>query len=156
MSIEKISEIIQRLNETKFKNILTITNEENYWHIDCTMGDVCYFERQCWLDSPRKFEMRHGGGSDFAWWVDTSITNEVALQFNGIQRDEGGGEPFGPVENYYPRFVDFLHMMHPTKNKWLRLLVFQTNNIFTPPPFRIKFTKLLRLVGDRYVYEAAQ
>ena len=34
---------------------------------------------ECWLTSHRSFEMHHGHGSSFAWWIDICITNEIAV-----------------------------------------------------------------------------
>jgi hypothetical protein len=42
------------------------------------------------LNSRRHFEIRHGGGSDFLWWVDGRIQDEISKVFDGRVKDDGG------------------------------------------------------------------
>lgn len=63
------------------------------------------------MDSGRKLTMRHGGGSDFAWWLDAAILNEVSVVYDGIISDEGISDKWkGEPEKYddWPTYRNLL------------------------------------------------
>jgi hypothetical protein len=64
-------------------------DDEPGWFITIK-GESEYQSRQCWLNSRRSFEIRHGGGSDFIWWVDQRIQDEISKVFDGRVKDDGG------------------------------------------------------------------
>jgi hypothetical protein len=110
---EQITELINRLIKDKFKNTLTVEYSEDgfadhVWTIKCPQINE---SRICWLEGEKHFEMRHGGGGNFIWWVDHSIINEVALQFGGKISDEGTDKKIAPKENLYPTFKDYLDVV---------------------------------------------
>ena len=80
---EVVTDLLNRLNQERFKGILKIeyTNQEDIdkenhhvWDINC---EPTMDHRVCWLASPHKFEMRHGGGGDFIWWIDSVILSQL-------------------------------------------------------------------------------
>lgn len=113
MHAERIHEIIVGLNESHFKNTLTIDRTTPLeWHITCTINDVLYAYRSCWLGSIKRFTMRHGGGGHFAWWVDAVILNAVALEYSGTIRDDGHDGRHKGKENCYPELEDYVRAVH--------------------------------------------
>lgn len=77
---------------------------------------------QIWLPTSRKVEIRHSHHapvSDFMWWVDASITNEIALAFDGTISDEGVEERWKGEPDYCPHFKDYLSKI------WMRLPIEQ-------------------------------
>ena len=119
MSAKKISDLLADLNMRCFKGNLHIEyykGENGSWGPD--VWDLEYLSigqsfgtRVCWLNSNRSFEIRHGGGGDFIWWVDNVITNEVAVVFNGIISDDGVEEKWPGVPNKYDSFKKYLYNM---------------------------------------------
>lgn len=59
------------------------------WYIQYVSEGMVYAERTFWLMTPNMFELQHGGGFNFAWWIDSLIINEVAVLFNGKVTDDG-------------------------------------------------------------------
>jgi hypothetical protein len=50
--------------------------------------------RIMWLknDRTKTFEIRHGGGGDFIWWIDHLIRNSVSEITDGVITDDGHGD----------------------------------------------------------------
>lgn len=116
----KINEIIERLNKEVFHNSLSIKwintpgrRESDQWQIN-TLGTV-EEERLCWLNNPRSFEIRHGGGSDFIWWIDCLICQEITKQFNGKWNDDGFSQDCELTTPY--TFKEYQRKAH--KHSWL-------------------------------------
>lgn len=68
------------------------------WNVTFENSDGKEFaSRSFWIPygKPRTFEIRHGGGGDFIWWVDLLIRNAVAAECDGMISDDGcdGKEP---------------------------------------------------------------
>lgn len=67
------------------------TYNTHYWHVwfENDKGES-FEERNMWIPykKPKTFEIRHGGGSDFIWWVDLLIRNAVATECNGMISDD--------------------------------------------------------------------
>jgi hypothetical protein len=96
MKPEAITAMLADLNITHFKGNLKVEyckGEESSWgpHIWelAYFSDKEYAHRICWLNNNHSFEMRHGGGTHFAWWLDSVVTNEVAACYNGMISDDG-------------------------------------------------------------------
>lgn len=118
MTAEVISSIIDRLNTTIFKGCVKVeyhkaTKEEpgwgqHTWQLTAIGADGKeYGNRVCWLEDERHFEMRHGGGTNFIWWIDCAICNEVALHYNGTWTDDGTDMKEKGIEGKYRRFRAF-------------------------------------------------
>lgn len=96
---EAVSEVIEELNQRLFKGnlkveyIISTKDDPSWgkytWMLSYESERQVWAERICWFDRSNRFEMRHGGGSNFAWWVDSAILNEIAVKFNGKVRDDG-------------------------------------------------------------------
>lgn len=95
MTPEKVRAVLDRLNKDIFFNCLEIEDatywdDEPGWIITIKGEDSQYQYRQCWLNSRRSFEIRHGGGISFLWWVDQRIQDEISKVFDGRVKDDGG------------------------------------------------------------------
>lgn len=117
-----ITAILNRLNETRFKNLLTISYAKgskgswgkHNWYITVT-GDKdgrTYGGRECWLNNAKSFEIRHAWGGTFFWWIDFSITNEVALSYSGTTRDDADDEKVVPEAHKYDSWGEFSDRMN--------------------------------------------
>lgn len=117
---ELISAILDDMNKNLFKGNLKIeylisTPEspnygEHTWVLRYVSDGQEWASRVCWLETPKKFEMRHGGGTKFAWWIDTAILNEVAVKTNGIIGDDGIEEKIKGEPNKYDAFKNYLYL----------------------------------------------
>jgi len=109
----KIQNILEGLNARIFKRKLDIERGEegDYWTIRYNKDGYEYVYRSCWIsdDKPTQFEMRHGGGSAFAWWVDACILNELAVQFNGTVTDDGIPDRDKGVKGKYYSFPKYIN-----------------------------------------------
>lgn len=136
MTPEAISAIIERLNKTLFKGCIKVeyhksTKEqpgwgEHTWSITAFNTDdpkIEYGHRVCWLEKPTHFEMRHGGGTNFMWWIDHAICNEVALEFNGGWYDDGDEQRRTGTSGKYHRFREFNRRMYG--HFWVRTKKYQ-------------------------------
>lgn len=122
MSQEKVTKLLNDLNETHFKGNLKIElceppniDEDKlvFWELTYVGNDgKQYGMRQCWLNTQKSFEIRYcGPAGDFIWWVGSVITNEIAVQFNGIITDDGFNEEVkgeSPCELPHPKGWGFL------------------------------------------------
>ena len=76
---ELVTDVLNELNESHFKGGLQWEYSEGGWGEHTWLLKYVgkdgkeYGERVCWIDSRQHFEMRHGGGSDFIWWIDNCI-----------------------------------------------------------------------------------
>lgn len=160
MTPEKISALIDRLNATMFKDLLKITYTDctgqtgcwgkHVWEITVKGGEHVYEGREyhrygdrvCWLNSSRHFEIRHGGGGNWIWWVDQAICNEIALEFDGYDMDDSDGEHDKPEKDKYADFDQYLIRTnladkYPDKIKFIKSQFVQE---LIPPKFRWKKT----------------
>ena len=111
MAPEATTSLIKKLNDTVFHNCLKIEYVEggkpgdwgkHIWFITALMDDGSEIgHRVCWLNNSKSFEMRHGGGGNFIWWIDQYISNEIALQFNGTISDDGCGDKEKPKNKFH-------------------------------------------------------
>lgn len=111
-AVEKINEIIERLNTERFGNLLTIERYDQWndegpgWRVG--LEEECNF-LSAWLKTTRKFEIRHSGRGDFMWWVDSSITRAIAKEYDGIISDDGHGDKYrASDESDYEHFKDYI------------------------------------------------
>lgn len=122
MTPEKISELLAELNVSHFKGLLKFeySNESgnpsawgpHVWLVRYIgKGLENEIIRVFWLNTKRSFEIRHGGGSNFYWWIDSVIINEVALKFDGTISDDGCGDKWKGKPNYCREFIEFQKKM---------------------------------------------
>lgn len=147
MSAAGVSAAVARLNAGNFHGRISVEYAEfpasetyawgrHVWIINYVSGGETYAERLFFLTSSRAFEIRHGGGSNFAWWIDASITNAVALTYDGVISDDAGAGKWKGVEGKYQRFRDYLAsaLAHVARREILdRLVDFELEQ--TPPEF---------------------
>jgi len=110
MNAESVHEFLTNLNETVFKDVLNIKQEDNYWEISCK-DEKIQGQRQCWLQTKRTFEVRHCYGGDFFNWIDAVIMNELAVKFNGMITDDGVENRWKGVPDKYPTFKSWMELM---------------------------------------------
>jgi len=140
-----ISKMLDGMNKDYFHSNLVISYTKggwgsHTWDISYVSDNKEYAGRVMWLNNKNSFEMRHGGGPDFAWWIDSAILNEVACVFDGRRADDG-------VSGYIPRkigkFKDFWEykkrMLTRIKDENMRLYLIQLEQIegFIPKEFQI-------------------
>jgi len=155
MSAERISQMLDELNESHFKGILGYDYHESTadepgwgphtWLLKYVGSDWEWYRhndslRVCWLNTRRSFEMRHGGGGGhFVWWIDSVVLNEVAVRFNGIISDEGISDKWPGDADYartYQDYEDRVFKRH--KDEQLKLaLRQQEQKFFVPPDFQV-------------------
>ena len=153
MRPEEISKIIEEINQTRFKGNLVVeyhkhTPEEpgwgeHTWIISYISSEDKneYIRKVCWLETSRTFEMRHGGGGDFAWWLDRVIVNEVALFYDGVITDDGDGSKDKGKPNYYLTFLEFEEMMlrHIKEEHIRKYMLVKNFEWFCPPELKVDF-----------------
>ena len=122
MTPEAVTELLDRLNQTIFKGCLQVKYSkakpgDNSWGphvwvltaVDDKGEEVG--SRVCWLNTERSFEIRHGGGGNFIWWIDCAVCNEVAITFNGTWKDDGSEMKEKGTPGKYSRFRAFQRRM---------------------------------------------
>lgn len=72
-----------------------------------------YESRIMWLkdNKTKTFEIRHGGGGDFIWWVDHLIRNAVAEVTEGMIFDDGCDGRW-PILNILPNLSDNIRFVN--------------------------------------------
>ena len=152
MTPKAISQLLDELNKTHFKGGFKIEyhkGDKNSWGPHVWMlkypskeNNVDWGSRICWLNTSRSFEMRHGGGSDFIWWVDSLILANIAVYFNGRISDDAlegtwSGKPdeINTFTKYMQRRVN-----HIKNQNWLLQLTLEV----TPPEFHDELKEMLR------------
>jgi hypothetical protein len=152
-----VSAIIERLNQERFQGRLLIESckggwGQYTWEIkvrDEPGEEPTYGSRICWIETPNRFEMRHGGGGRFWWWLDAVIQNEVALEFNGTLSDDGHDGKWKPEKGKYPTYRSYclamLAGMPGSKfhNRLIRLFGLQDDERQAPEAFRRKWRYLI-------------
>lgn len=124
-----ITNLLTRLNEQRFKNVLNIQYLKqskdgpglwgpHEWEISVKEFDEedprfenGFMTLECWLNNRRSFEIRHISGT-FIWWVDLSISNEVALTFDGKRCDDADGKKEKGVAGKYDDWDAFAVRMN--------------------------------------------
>lgn len=156
-----ITEMLNRLNQERFRGILKIeysdeTGNKSAWgpHVWLIkIGENGEFgSRVCWLNTGRKFEIRHGGGGDFIWWVDISICNEIAVLFNGKISDDGGDGKWDGAPNKYKTWADHfarIHKLALERHKDTLPFFKQMFNEEVPPEFQNEdFQQVLDILSE--------
>lgn len=123
---EKLKAALDDINQRRFGGKLKITGgDDPGWNGNGTTFEVEFYSdkegkhtysvhRLFWLASAHKIEHRHGPGSDFAWWIESTIANELALVFNGTISDEGVSEKWKGRRGWCPTFRSYqdMHVEH--------------------------------------------
>lgn len=146
MDADRITNIFEELNQTLFKGNLKIeyknSNDpeawgEHCWYLVYKSNNQEWAERVCWLNTPTYFEMRHGGGSRFAWWIDTAIINEIAVRHNGKIGDDAGSDRWKGEPGKYSKFSEYLDLVteHYTKVGYKEQML-EMEMPFIPPEFQ--------------------
>lgn len=109
MKAAEIEKIVQDINQKYLGGLfdLIVRGEDNW---ELAYDDDYSLARGFWLNNPRNFEIRHGGGREIMHWIDFHIRNEVALYYDGNISDDGcpGAEKGTPGK--YPTFKDWCKM----------------------------------------------
>lgn len=148
---EAITALINRLNDTVFKKVLKIECE-NYrgdshawgkyvWNVSYDIDGKEADGRIFWLNNSKSFEIRHGGGWDFIWWIDHVITNEVALIFDGIISDDGGSDDWKGEPNKYSSFEEYWKNIWGHRSDEAGKLMIKESLFYVPPEFQIDIRK---------------
>lgn len=151
MSADKICNLLNDLNKTYFKNNLKfeyhIGNEQSYgphvWHLKYESQGQEWGSRICWLNTKRSFEIRHGGGTNFIWWIDNVVCNAVALRFDGDISDDGCEGKWSPVDNYMPTYADYVKKYVIHSHPENRAMTASYYLEFCPPEFQVNQQELV-------------
>lgn len=143
MKPEQITALIEELNKSLFKEGLQIeyhqnveSNRPHIWVLNYIYGEENWASRTCWLNTSRHFEMRHGGGGLFAWWIDQVIQNEIAVRFNGVMTDEGTSAKQKGVPGKFHKLSDFMESMFSHANPTMKKQFLEWEYEMVPPKFR--------------------
>ena len=154
---ERINEVIFDLNQRLFSGNLKYTwvdrgwNQRPTWELEyiSPIDEKVYYKRTCWLQSMRHFELRHGPGSNFTWWIDSVILNEIAVRFSGMIHDDGVElETWMGQANKHDDLFEYIAMHYRRPNgslfgwKWLIKLEIKT----VPPELRKELKQRLKKV----------
>jgi hypothetical protein len=109
----------RKLNDEILLKLLNEVNEERFGgKIAIEEGDDCfiirvseYQYRLIWVNKSKNVELRHGGGSDFIWWIDNAFMDELAVKLNGTRYDDGTGVMGKGESGKYPTFRDWMDGM---------------------------------------------
>jgi hypothetical protein len=152
MPPEKISLLLDELNDSHFKGILSYEYSEHpndtstwgphIWMIKCGVGLIV-----TWLNDQRSWEVRHGGGSSFARWMESVIINEIAIRFDGTISDEGVEEEWKGEPGKYKTFEEFYEMVlqYVKEPDVKRALWQQEQKYFVPEVFHIDLGEEIEL-----------
>lgn len=95
---EGVRAVLDRMNQEYFFGLMQIEegewadSNEPLWTLTFEgAGDQDYNYRNVWIANEYKFEVRHGGGPVFLWWVDSLVQDEIAREFDGMVYDDGTG-----------------------------------------------------------------
>jgi hypothetical protein len=148
MTPDLVSQVIENLNQRVFKGLITTThtkNEKNLWRSSFYENEIHWLSRVCWLNSPKSFELRHGG-TDFEWWWDTVLANEIAVVFDGTIIDDGDGEKWAGVANKYDDPKNYLELiispegtLIPVEKDLKRRMLFQYRLEMFPAQFHFDY-----------------
>ena len=146
MKPEQITALIEDLNKRLFKGNLKVeyhksTKSEpgwgpHTWLLSYETGGLEWARRVCWLETGRHFEMRHGGGGHFAWWIDSAILNEIAVKFNGTIGDDGISDKWKGVPDKYNELSVYLDLVTAHCKPENKKLILQYEQELIPPEFR--------------------
>ena len=81
MNHDRVTNLLHELNHKYFYDCLIIDDSSsNFWTI--SVVDT-YDSLQFWINTKRNFEIRHSEATQFMWWVDFLISDEISAQFDG-------------------------------------------------------------------------
>lgn len=150
MTPEAVTELLHRMNREVFKGGLHVAYQDNtnsehegwgphQWEIE-------YIDktgeprggRICWLNDEHNFEIRHGGGTKFIWWIALAVCNEICLMFSGSLEDEGVGVVTFGIPGLYDSFDGHIKRIAETSPHSSREFVYQMWMQEAPPEHRPK------------------
>jgi len=139
VTFEALGKALVEINQDRFDNYLDISEGHESWIVTCPnywgRGDM-----PIWLKTSRTIETRHQHGGDLWWWVDSVITNELALKFNGRIADEGVSDTWDAKEEYYPTYQSWCEMMiNHIEDPEHRAICFKNHNLGVPKQFQFAF-----------------
>lgn len=112
MTKADIIKILEDLNKSHFSGNMAIEHGSSKYIETYYREQPC---RQLWLNSKNSFVIRHGGGTQMHWWIDTVIRHTIAKKFNGIIKDDGYGEEITESVDKYSSYKKYL-IVHFGKN----------------------------------------
>ena len=146
MMPEQITAILEEMNKTLFKGNLKIEYANcvgddsawgpHTWILRYVSDNREWASRVCWLNASKHFEMRHGGGSNFSWWIDGAVLNEVAVRFNGNISDDGAEGELKGVPNKFDSLYEFLERMHQHCRPEVKEILISYDYDLIPPEFK--------------------
>ncbi len=147
MKPEQITSILEKLNTSLFKNNLQIeyhisTPESpgwgpHTWLLKYESNGSEWASRICWLETSHNFVMRHGGGTQFAWWIDTVISNEVAVYFDGTIGDDAISDKWKGEPGKFSDFSQYLEcMLSHIKDPETKKRILESEYQFVPSEFQ--------------------
>ena len=120
MSASELNNLFDHIVKNKFNSQVQYNYDfgtedfrwgDHVWMWQYVMNKELRDVRVCWFfgdgyKDPYHFEIRHGGGNRLDWWIDYTITNEVAKHFDGVVIDDGDGIIQKPTDG--KTFIDYL------------------------------------------------
>lgn len=141
---QNITDLLEELNNSLFKNNLNIeyhkSTKENpgwgrhSWLLTYISNNQTWAQRVCWMNNKKNFVMRHGGGENFAWWIDTVILNEIAFRYEGTIKDDGDSSASKGDPLKYNNFNNYLDLLFSKCKPELKKSLLELERI--PPEFR--------------------
>lgn len=102
-----ITQALTELNTLYFKNELTIeyVKQEKLFWVD---HPKLQSPRLLWITQSKEIKVRHGCGSQYAWWIDTLIRHFIAYKLDGTITDDGFSENIKGEPDKYKTFKDYM------------------------------------------------
>lgn len=142
MTVEAVHSLVVNLIDSHFKDHVRLVRENNCFVLYYSGPEFDYIKqdnliRIFWLESPTEFEMRHGGGGNWHWWIDSVILNEIAVEFDGIITDDGIDGSIEHEPNKWPEFKDYNQdMAKHVQGELKKTFVMQMGQELAPEAFR--------------------
>ena len=126
LTMDKLFSMVEKINNDVLNGALKISRP----NANIKKDDVVFVEitkdlsRLLWLQTKKKIEIRHGGGGDVAWWIDSILTNDLAIAVDGKISDDGCDGKWDPIPGKYRTFLDYKksmweHNQNPTKDNFI-------------------------------------
>lgn len=108
---EQVALDLQEINERRFKGLLKIEDsewgEDGSWFVSYQDSGWEYPKGfNIWIKSPRMLEHRHT--QNWAYYLELSFANELAVKYNGLLGDESDDEKIKPNPEKYSTFKKYL------------------------------------------------
>lgn len=107
LSKKKILPLVEEFNKTFFNNTLKFdyVKEERLFVLSHPKLES---PRMFWIEHSKKLEVRHGCGSQFAWWIDTLLRHFLASKLDGVITDDGFNERVKGTPEKYLSFKQYM------------------------------------------------